>query len=282
MQPLRLVAGSCRRAGLGGAASEDTMATPAYELTVTHVEHYTPQYFRIRCERPEGFQFRAGQFVMIGLNDEQGTPIMRAYSVCSPVWDEELEFYSIIIPDGALTSRLQHIRVGDTLLMAAKAVGTLTLQHIRVHTPSEAAAGRRLYMLSTGTGIAPFISLIRDPDTYEAFDEVILTHTCRQVADLRYGIERVADAKDCPLVGEEATEKLRLYSSATREPCTYEGRITDLISSGKLFTDLGPRYKERPGGYIRILKCGFRPGDNAPMAYVELVDRPAASQSEDA
>ena len=215
------------------------MATPVFDLEVTHVEHYTPQYFRIRCERPEGFQFRAGQFVMIGLNDEAGNPIMRAYSVCSPVFDDELEFYSIIMQDGALTSRLQHVQVGDSLLMAEKAVGTLTLQHLRVHTAEEAKKGRRLYMLSTGTGIAPFISLIRDPDTYEAFDEVILTHTCRQVADLRYGVERVADAKDCPLVGDEAKEKLRLYSSATREDHPYMGRITTLIESGKLFTDLG-------------------------------------------
>lgn len=215
------------------------MAKPAYTLTVTHVTHYTPQYFRFRVERPEGFQFKAGQFVMIGLPGDDGEPIMRAYSICSPIWDEELEFYSIIMQDGALTSRLQHIQVGDTVLMAAKAVGTLTLEHIREHTPEEAAKGRRLYMLSTGTGIAPFISLMRDPDTYEAFDDIIVTHTCRTVADLEYGKERVADALTCPLVGDDAETKLRLYSTATREEAPYTGRITTLIESGKLFTDLG-------------------------------------------
>lgn len=213
------------------------MAKPAYTLTVTHVEHYTSHYFRFRVERPEPFQFRAGQFVMIGLEVEPGVPVMRAYSICSPVWDEELEFYSIIVANGALTSRLQHIRVGDPILMAENAVGTLTLQHLREHSPLTPT--RRLYMLATGTGIAPFISLIRDPDTYEAFDEVILTHTCRNVADLQYGVDRVADAKACPLVGEQATQALRLYSSATREFSPRQGRITDLIASGTLFTDLG-------------------------------------------
>ena len=213
--------------------------SPAYTLTVTHVTHYTPTYFRFRIERPEEFQFKAGQFVMIGLPGDDGQPIMRAYSICSPIWDDELEFYSIIMQDGALTSRLQHIQVGDTVLMAEKAVGTLTLEHIREPSPEEAAQGRRLYMLSTGTGIAPFMSLIRDEDTYDAFDDVILTHTCRQVQDLQYGIDRVKAAHECPLVGEEASEKLRLYSCATREDAPYTGRITTLIESGKLFTDLG-------------------------------------------
>lgn len=208
------------------------MATAAHTLTVTMVERFTPSYFRFRTTRPEGFRFQAGQFVMIGLPGDDGKPIMRAYSIANPTWDEELAFYSIVVPDGELTPRLQHIEVGSEILMSARAVGTLTL-------PSLRPGGRRLYMLSTGTGIAPFISLIREEDTYDMYDEVILTHTCRGVADLQYGFDRVAEAKECPLVGEEATAKLRHYATATREDYPTMGRITDLIENGKLFSDLG-------------------------------------------
>lgn len=207
------------------------MATAAHVLTVTLVEHFTPTYFRFRTTRPEGFRFDAGQFIMIGLPGDDGKPIMRAYSIVSPVWDEELEFYSIMVPDGQLTPRLVNIEVGSEVLMAAKAVGTLTLASLR-------PGGRRLYMLSTGTGIAPFCSIMRDEETYERFDDVILTHTCRRVADLKFGFDKIAEAHDCPLVGDEASTKLRHYPSVTREPYKYEGRITTLIENGKLFRDL--------------------------------------------
>ena len=168
---------------------------------------------------------------MIGMTIE-GKDVMRAYSLANPSWDEELEFYSIIMPNGELTSRLKDIKVGDEVGMSARAVGTLT-------HPSLRSKGKRLFMLSTGTGVAPFASLIREEKTYEKFDEVYLTQTCRYIKDLQYATDRVAEAKECPLVGEDAQNKLRLYSSVTREPYEYEGRITNLIESGKLFTDLG-------------------------------------------
>ena len=153
------------------------MASVAHHLPITFVEHYTDSYFRLRVERPEEFRFDSGQFIMIGLNID-GKDVMRAYSIANPFWDEELEFYSIIVQDGELTSRLKDVKVGDTLQMSAKAVGTLTLGSL-------APGGKRLFMLSTGTGVAPFASIIRDEVTYETYDEVYLTQTCRFKKDLR-------------------------------------------------------------------------------------------------
>ena len=207
------------------------MASKAFSLPVTFVEHYTESYFRFRIQRPDELIFVSGQFIMIGLEIDDKL-VMRAYSIANPDWCEELEFYSIIVPDGELTSRLKNIKVGDEVAMSARPVGSLILSSLR-------PGGKRLFMLSTGTGVAPFASLIRDERTYRDFDEVYLTQTCRYVQDLQYATDRVAEAHECPLVGEEAQEKLTLYSSVTREPYAYEGRITDLIESGKLFTDLG-------------------------------------------
>ncbi len=198
---------------------------------VLSVEHYTDRLFKFRLTRPQAFRFRSGEFVMIGLPKEDGKPLLRAYSVASPSWDEELEFYSIKVPDGPLTSRLQKIQEGDEVLLGKKPTGTLVLDAL---TP-----GKRLYMFSTGTGFAPFASLIRDPETYEKFEEVIVTHTCREVAELQYSTQLVEDVINDPLVGEMANGKLKLYTSCTREDHPCMGRITDLISSGKLFDDLG-------------------------------------------
>ena len=198
--------------------------------TVTSVEHYTKRLFKFRITRPASFRFRSGEFVMIGLPNAE-KPVYRAYSVASPSWDEELEFYSIKVPGGPLTEHLQRIQVGDTLLMRKKPTGTLVNDAL--------LPGKRLYMFSTGTGIAPFASLIRDPETYEKFDEVILTHTCREVAELKYGIDLVKHCADDPLVGEFAAGRLRHYASCTREEYPFPGRITDLIANGKLFDDLG-------------------------------------------
>lgn len=242
--------------------------------TVTSVSHYTDRLFRFRTTRPPSFRFRTGEFAMIGLLAE-GKPLYRAYSIASPSWAEELEFFSIKVPDGPLTSRLQLIRPGDGLLLRKKATGTLVLDAL---TP-----GRRLYMFSTGTGIAPFASLIRDPETYEKFDEVILSHTCREVAELQYGFDIVAEALADPLVGEYATGKLRHYASVTREDFAYRGRITDLMRSGKLFADLGvpPLDPAVDRGMIcgslamlqetraLLLEAGFDEGANAaPGAFV--------------
>ena len=156
---------------------------------VTEVQHYTDRLFRFRITRPQSFRFRSGEFVMIGLPNAE-KPVFRAYSIASPSWDEEIEFFSIKVPDGPLTEHLQKIRVGDTVLMRKKPTGTLVNDAL--------LPGRRVYMFSTGTGIAPFASLVRDPETYEKFDEVILTHTCREVAELAYGVELVRNRLNDP------------------------------------------------------------------------------------
>ena len=201
------------------------------EETVLSVEHYTDRLFRFRITRPQSFRFRTGEFVMIGLPKEDGKPLLRAYSIASPAWDEELEFYSIKVPDGPLTSRLQSIQPGDKVLLGKKPTGTLVLDAL---TP-----GKRLYMFSTGTGFAPFASLIRDPDTYERYDEVIVTHTCRDNGELAYSTNLIRDIAADPLVGELSDGKLKLFTSCTRTPHPTMGRITTLIETGKLFEALG-------------------------------------------
>jgi ferredoxin/flavodoxin---NADP+ reductase len=168
---------------------------------------------------------------MIGL-EVNGKPLVRAYSIASPHWDEELEFYSIKVPDGPLTSKLCDIKVGDEVLVGRKPVGTLVHEAL--------VGGKRLYMLATGTGIAPFASLIRDPETYERFEHVILTHTCRNVDELKYGQDLVASLSDDPLVGDYvAAGRLTLDTSATREAHTHTGRITARVADGSFFSDIG-------------------------------------------
>jgi ferredoxin--NADP+ reductase len=200
--------------------------------TVTEVRHWTDRLFSFRVTRPRSLRFRSGEFVMIGLPDERGRPILRAYSIASPAWDDSLEFYSIKVPDGPLTSRLQHIRPGDRIILRPKPVGTLVLDAL--------LPGRRLWLLATGTGIAPFASLIRDPETYEKFEQVVLMHTCREVAELEYGRRLVEGLPDDPLVGEAvAAGRLLYYPTTTREPSARMGRITDNLTAGKVFADLG-------------------------------------------
>jgi ferredoxin--NADP+ reductase len=167
---------------------------------------------------------------MIGLEGANGKPLLRAYSMASPSWDEQLEFFSIKVADGPLTSKLQLIKPGDKVLLGRKPTGTLVHDAL---TP-----GKRLYLFSTGTGIAPFASIIRDPETYERFEQVILTHTCREVGELKYGQDLVASLKDDPLVGEHA-HRLVHYTTCTREAWPNQKRITHLIESGQLFRDLG-------------------------------------------
>ncbi|MEM7189759.1 MAG: ferredoxin--NADP reductase [Pseudomonadota bacterium] len=199
--------------------------------TVTEVEHYSDTLFRFRITRPASFRFRSGEFAMIGLPNAE-KPVFRAYSVASPAWDETLEFYSIKVPDGPLTKHLQRIRPGDTVLLRKKATGTLVLDAL---TP-----GKRLYLFSTGTGFAPFASLIRDPETFEKFEQVIVTHTCRTGAELAYGAATVRAARQDPLVGAFATEdRLIHYTTLTREPHLHEGRITERLMDGRIFSDLG-------------------------------------------
>jgi ferredoxin/flavodoxin---NADP+ reductase len=199
--------------------------------TVTSVTHWTDRLFSFRVSRPASLRFRSGEFVMIGLMGETGKPLLRAYSIASPSWDEELEFYSIKVPDGPLTSHLQHIKVGDEIILRPKPVGTL------VH--DALLPGSRIWFLATGTGLAPFASLMRDPETYDKYDQVIMMHTCREVAELEYGRQLVESLKDDPLIGEMVGEKLLYYPTTTREASPRMGRITDNLTSGKVFADLG-------------------------------------------
>ena len=199
--------------------------------TVTAVTHWTDTLFSFRVSRPQTLRFRSGEFVMIGLMGDNGKPLLRAYSIASPSWDEELEFYSIKVPDGPLTSKLQHVKVGDEIILRPKPVGTL------VH--DALLPGKRVWFLATGTGIAPFASLMREPETYEKFDEVIMMHTCRTVAELEYGRKLVEDLVNDPLIGEMVEGKLKYYPTTTREDFPHMGRITDNLASGKVFADLG-------------------------------------------
>lgn len=197
---------------------------------VVSVKHYTDRLFSFRITRPAAFRFRSGEFVMIGLPNAE-KPVYRAYSVASPSWDEEVEFFSIKVENGPLTEHLQKIVPGDIVLMRKKPTGTLVLDAL--------LPGKRLYLFSTGTGVAPFASLVRDPETYEKFEEVILVQTCREVAELTYITELVEALAEDPLVGECSAGKLRLYTTTTREASPRMGRVTDLMRSGKLFYDLG-------------------------------------------
>ena len=209
--------------------------------TVTAVKHYTDRLFSFRCTRPASLRFRSGEFVMIGLMGDPDPktgrvkPLLRAYSIASPSWDEELEFYSIKVPDGPLTSRLQHINVGDEIILRPKPVGTL------VH--DALIPGKRIWFFATGTGFAPFASLLREPQTYEDYDEVIITHTCREAGELTYGRDLIAALKDDELlnevIGDGFWRKIKYYPTTTREESPKMGRITDLMRSGEAFADLG-------------------------------------------
>ncbi|WP_424944045.1 ferredoxin--NADP reductase [Aliiroseovarius crassostreae] len=209
--------------------------------TVTEVKHYTDRLFSFRCTRPASLRFRSGEFVMIGLMGDpdpktgKQKPLLRAYSIASPSWDEEMEFYSIKVQDGPLTSKLQHIQPGDEVILRPKPVGTL------VH--DALIPGKRIWFFATGTGFAPFASLLREPQTYEDYDEVIITHTCREVGELTYGRDLIEALKDDELlnevIGEGFWKKIKYYPTTTREESPKMGRITDLMRSGEAFKDLG-------------------------------------------
>ncbi len=212
-------------------AIKPVKATLPDAQTVTSVTHWTDRLFSFRCTRPASLRFRSGEFVMIGLPGENGKPLLRAYSIASPSWDDELEFYSIKVPDGPLTSRLQHIKPGDQIILRPKPVGTLVHDALK--------PGWRLWMLATGTGFAPFASLLRDPDTWEKYDRVIVMHTCRDAAELAYGTALVDGLRDDPLIGEMVGDRLFHYATTTREPSARGGRITHNLATGKVFSDLG-------------------------------------------
>ena len=199
--------------------------------TVLSVRHWTDSLFSFTTTRSPSFRFSNGQFTMMGLETDGGRPLVRAYSMASPNYEDTLEFFSIKVQDGPLTSRLQHIKQSDRILVSKKPTGTLVVDNL--------LPGRFLYLLSTGTGLAPFMSIIRDPDTYERFEKVVLVHGCRQVAELAYGERITADLPHDELIGEYVRDKLIYYPTVTREPFHNRGRITDLITSGQLFRDVG-------------------------------------------
>jgi ferredoxin/flavodoxin---NADP+ reductase len=216
-----------------------------YREKVLSVQHWTDTLFSFKATRDTGFRFQNGQFAMIGLEVE-GRPLMRAYSMASANHEEELEFFSIKVPDGPLTSRLQRIKEGDTILVGRKATGTLISDNL--------LPGERLLLLSTGTGLAPFASLIKDPDVYERFEKIVLVHGCRQVNELAFGEQLVATLTEDELFGPLLAEKLSYYPTVTREPFRNRGRITDLITSEQLFNDIGQKPLNVEGD--RIMMCG--------------------------
>ena len=197
--------------------------------TVTQVHHWSKGLFSFKTTRDSGFRFKNGQFVMIGL-EVDAKPMLRAYSIASPNYADELEFFSIKVPDGALTSRLQNIQVGDNIILGGKATGSLIVDDL--------LPGKNLYLLATGTGLAAFMSIIQDPEIYDRFERIILVHGARQVADLAYHDLIENDLPHHEYLGDEIKQKLRYYPTVTREAYKNEGRITDLILAGKLCRDL--------------------------------------------
>jgi ferredoxin/flavodoxin---NADP+ reductase len=197
---------------------------------VLSVHHWTDKLFSFTTTRSNSLRFKNGHFIMIGL-EVNGRPLMRAYSIVSANYEENLEFFSIKVPDGPLTSRLQHLKVGDPILLSTKPTGTLILENL--------LPGKHLYLLGTGTGLAPFMSIIKDPETYEQYDKVILVHGVREVAELAYDELIREKLPENEFFGDMVKEKLLYYPTVTREPFRNQGRITDLIQSGKLFSDLG-------------------------------------------
>jgi ferredoxin/flavodoxin---NADP+ reductase len=213
--------------------------------TVLSVRHWNDTLFSFTTTRSTGLRFKNGHFLMVGLEVE-GRPLLRAYSVASPNYEEHLEFYSIKVQNGPLTSRLQHLKVGDQVLVGNKPVGTLVVSNVR--------PGKRLYLLSTGTGLAPFLSIIRDPETYEQFEHVIVAHGVRFAADLAYCDYIKNELPRHEYLGEQVSRQLLYYPTVTREPFANQGRLTDLLENNKLCTDLGlPALSPE---HDRVLVCG--------------------------
>jgi ferredoxin--NADP+ reductase len=225
-----------------------SVATPGPAFSVERVlavRHWTESYFSFTTTRDDGLRFENGQFVMIGLPVD-GRPLLRAYSIASANWEEQLEFFSIKVPDGPLTSRLQHIREGDDVLVSRKPTGTLLIHDLH--------PGRNLYLLSTGTGLAPFLSTIKDPETYERFERVILTHGVRGAADLAYRDYITHELPHHEYLGDVIREKLRYYPAVSREAFAAHGRLTDLLEGGRIASDLG--LPPLDAAHDRAMICG--------------------------
>jgi ferredoxin--NADP+ reductase len=226
-------------------ANREPAVSAFNEERVLSVHHWTDRLFTFTTTRDQSLRFRNGHFTMIGLRVE-GKPLLRAYSIVSANYEDHLEFLSIKVPDGAFTSRLQHLQVGDTILVGRKPTGTLVIDYL--------LPGKRLYLLSSGTGLAPFMSIIRDPETYEKFEQVILVHGVRQVDELAYHDVLLEHLPKHEFLGELVTSKLRYYPTVTRQAYRNMGRVTELIESGKLFDDLGvPSFDPAND---RVMICG--------------------------
>jgi ferredoxin--NADP+ reductase len=212
---------------------------------VLEVQHWTEALFSFATTRDPSFRFANGQFTMIGLEVE-GRPLLRAYSMASANHEDRLEFFSIKVQDGPLTSRLQHLRVGDPVLVGRKATGTLLLDNL--------LPGRHLYLLGTGTGLAPFLSLIKDPETYERFERIVLLHGCRRVSELAYGESILKSLAKDEFLSELVATQLTYFPTVTREPFRNRGRITDLIVSGQLARETG--LPPLDSAVDRLMLCG--------------------------
>lgn len=215
------------------------------EERVLSVRHWNESLFSFTTTRSPSFRFKNGHFVMIGLEVE-GRPLLRAYSMVSANYDEHLEFYSIKVPDGRLTSRLQHTKPGDSIFISRKPTGTLVVDNLQ--------PGKQLYLLSTGTGLAPFMSIVRDPATYEKFETVVIAHGARRISDLGYKSYLEDELPNHELVGDQVRSQLRYYPTVTREAFRNEGRISHLMESGKMFADLG--LPNLDPAHDRVMICG--------------------------
>lgn len=213
--------------------------------TVLSVHHWTDNLFSFTTTRDSSFRFRNGEFTMIGLKVGE-KPLLRAYSVASANYEENLEFFSIKVLDGPLTSRLQHLKEGDQIIVSRKATGTLVIDNL--------TNGRNLYLIGTGTGLAPFLSVIKDPETYERFEKVVLLHGCRHVRELAYGELITEKLPQDEMIGDMVRAQLIYYPTVTRDPFRNRGRITDLITSGKLFEDISLPVLD--AAKDRVMMCG--------------------------
>jgi ferredoxin/flavodoxin---NADP+ reductase len=237
------------------------------EETVITVHHWTDRQFSFTTTRHHGLRFSNGHFTMIGLRSENGKPLLRAYSIVSANYEEHLEFLSIKVPDGPLTSKLQHIQPGDKILVGRKPTGTLQIDYL--------LPGKRLYLLGSGTGLAPFLSIVRDPETYERFEKIIIVHGVREVAELAYKDYLMRELPQHEFLGEMVGRQLLYYPTVTREAFKHQGRITALIETGQLQSDLSlpalDPLQDRvmvcgSPGLLKDLKCsldarGFKEGN---------------------
>jgi ferredoxin--NADP+ reductase len=228
-----------------------TPLEPTNSLTVERVlsvRHWNEHLFSFTVTRPASFRFRSGEFVMIGLMGDNGKPLLRAYSVASPSWSEELEFLSIKVEDGPLTSKLQQVKEGDEIFLGRKPTGTLVADAL--------LPGRRLFLFGTGTGLAPWMSIIRDPDIYDRYEQVVVVHSVRKVSDLAYRDELDNKLAGDPLVEDFARTQLHYVPTVTREPFHTSGRIDKLIADGTIFAGEPARPQRFDPEHDRVMLCG--------------------------